>query len=231
METQKDRECRFDGSGRRQRVSDHRLIRRHRNLPSMLAHHPSHRQVFGLVVLGGTGAVSVDVINVLRSETSVSDRVFDTGGYGLAFGLARVPWNELTDSPSPRLVIRAKGRAPCAVTDLTFSEPMVRILAPATLNARASTSITDSHLAAQRKEAKRGLANLRFSLTTPKDRQKMLKSSGAGLAAWGRCRSCTSVSSRSVTSQESIEAPDKNRPPGSSTNVTYPYAYWSPHDS
>ena len=86
MLERQQREHRLDRAGRRQRVADHRLVRRDRNRLCALAEHRRDAEIFHLVVLGRAGAVRIDVVDVVGREPGIGDGVADAADDRLAVG-------------------------------------------------------------------------------------------------------------------------------------------------
>src|SRR6516164_3498060 len=76
----------LDRAGRRQRVPDHRLVRGNRYRPRPLAEYRRYAEIFHLVVLGRSGAMRIDVVDIVGSKPGVRDGVTDAADDGLAVG-------------------------------------------------------------------------------------------------------------------------------------------------
>src|SRR6185436_2089064 len=76
----------LDRAGCRQRVPDHRLVRGNRNRFGPLSKHRRNAEIFHLVVLGGAGAMRVDVVDVLGQEPGILDGAADASDDRLAVG-------------------------------------------------------------------------------------------------------------------------------------------------
>src|SRR5262249_1893709 len=95
---------RLDRAGRRQRVPDHRLVRGNRYRPRPLAEYRRYAEIFHLVVLGGAGAMRVDVVDIVGGKLGVRDGVTDApdDGFDVVAGAwAGGRWNESAISPQP----------------------------------------------------------------------------------------------------------------------------------
>ena len=75
MLERQQREHGLDRAGCRNRMPDHRLVRRHRNLRQMFAEHDGGGVVFHLVVFRRRGAVRVDMVDLLRLEAGIGQRL------------------------------------------------------------------------------------------------------------------------------------------------------------
>ena len=73
------RERRLDRAGRRQRVADHRLVRRDRDRAHALAEHGRQRQMLHLVVFRRRGAVRVDVVDLVFAQAGIGKCGADRG--------------------------------------------------------------------------------------------------------------------------------------------------------
>ena len=71
------REHRLDGAGGRQRVADHRLVRRDRDRAHALAEHGRQRQMLHLVVFRRRGAVGVDIVDLVLADAGIGKRGAD----------------------------------------------------------------------------------------------------------------------------------------------------------
>ena len=79
-------ERRFDHAGSGQRMTDHRFVGRDRNAADALAEHGRNAKMLHLVVFRRRSAVGVDVVDVLRPDTGIGERIAHAGDDRLAVG-------------------------------------------------------------------------------------------------------------------------------------------------